>query len=142
MLWQARCYRENAYFFSFSEIKHLHIVNRNLNSRRVMPADANHILTARLYSPPVTCKPFKSSFDMNDGNLRVPFQLNFFRFFFFCQNPALCVVHSFNLSFLSLDNKSVLRFFCHYKLLASSSAHCQSTDFCYHQYRWVITCNY
>lgn len=72
MLWQARCYRENAYFFSFSEIKHLHIVNRNLNSRRVMPADANHILTARLYSPPVTCMPFKSSFDMNDGNLRVP----------------------------------------------------------------------
>ena len=61
------------HIFSFSEIKHLHIVNRNLNSRRVMPADANHILTARLYSPPVTCKPFKSSFDMNDGNLRVPF---------------------------------------------------------------------
>lgn len=70
-------------FFSFSEIKHLHIVNRNLNSRRVIPADANHILTARLYSPPVTCKPFKSSFDVNDGNLRVPFQFNFFRFFFF-----------------------------------------------------------
>ena len=130
-------------FFSFSEIKHLHIVNRNLNSRRVIPADANHILTARLYSPPVTCKPFKSSFDVNDGNLRVPFQFNFFGFFFFfVKIPVLCVVHSFNLSFLSLVNKSVLRFFCHYKLLASSSAHCQSTDFCYHQYRQVITCNY
>lgn len=127
-------------FFSFSEIKHLHIVNRNLNSRRVIPADANHILTARLYSPPVTCKPFKSSFDVNDGNLRVPFQFNFFRFFFVKIQRFVSYIAL--ISLLSLDNKSVLRFFCHYKLLASSSAHCQSTDFCYHQYRWVITCNY
>lgn len=129
-------------FFSFSEIKHLHIVNRNLNSRRVIPADANHILTARLYSPPVTCKPLKSSFDVNDGNLRVPFQFNFFRFFFFLSKFQCFVSYIALISLFYLSSINPLRFFCHYKLLASSSAHCQSTDFCYHQYRWVITCNY
>lgn len=97
-------------FFSFSEIKHLHIVNRNLNSRRVIPADANHILTARLYSPPVTCKPFKSSFDVNDGNLRVPFQFNFFRFFFFFLSKFQCFVSY--IALISLFYLSSINPFC------------------------------